>query len=165
MASKLTTCFVCWNLNTGFNCNNHLHNTRVSRSPFPLFCKMPHRILSPQQRRHYHKRTTSQPSIDGALKPNQRLNSDLNNKLSFNSLHNLNGPVLLHDNNSTPSALNVNGAEQTEQLFGGQLEDLLTMIKSAETNILLINQARVRALEDLQKFLAEKKALQGDISR
>ncbi|CAK8566006.1 unnamed protein product [Lathyrus sativus] len=124
MASKLTTCFVCWNLNTDFNCNNHLHNTRVSRSPFPLSCKMPHRILSLQQRRRYHKRTTSQPSIHGAPKPNQRLNSDLNKKLSFNSktddsLHNLNSPILLHDNKSTPSALNVNGAEQTEQLSGG----------------------------------------------
>ncbi|KAL5054680.1 hypothetical protein RYX36_035362 [Vicia faba] len=152
MASKLTTCFVCW------NCNNHLDNTRVSRSPFPLSCKMPHRILSSQQKRQYHKRTTSLPSIDGTLKPNHRHNSDLNNKLSLNT------PILLHDNNSTPSALNVNGAEQAEQLSGGQLEDLLTMIKSAETNILLINQARVRALEDLQKILAEKKALQGEIN-
>ncbi|KAI5385706.1 variant 2 [Lathyrus oleraceus] len=169
MASKLTACFVCWNLNSGFNCSNHLDNTRLSRSPFPLSCKMPHRILSSQQRRQYHKRTTSQPSIDGALKPNHRQNSDLNNKLSFNSktddsLHNLNSPILLHDTNSTPSALNVNGAEQVEQFSGGQLEDLLTMIKSAETNILLINQARVRALEDLQKILAEKKALQGEIN-
>ncbi|KAI5411119.1 hypothetical protein KIW84_056313 [Lathyrus oleraceus] len=101
---------------------------------------MPHRILSSQQRRRYHKRTTSQPSIDGAFKPNHRQNSDLN-KLSFNSktddsLHNLNSPILLHDTNSTPSALNVNDAEQ----------------------------ARVRALEDLQKILAEKKALQGEIN-
>ncbi|KAI5399959.1 hypothetical protein KIW84_065052 [Lathyrus oleraceus] len=101
---------------------------------------MPHRILSSQQRRQYHKRTTSQPSIDGAFKPNHRQNSDLN-KLSFNSktddsLHNLNSPILLHDTNSTPSALNVNDAEQ----------------------------ARVRALEDLQKILAEKKALQGEIN-
>lgn len=31
-------------------------------------------------------------------------------------------------------------------------------------DILLINQARVRALEDLQKILAEKKALQGEIN-
>lgn len=169
MASKLTACLVCWNLNSDFNCSNHLDNTRLTRSPFPLSCKMPHRILSSQQRRQYHKRTTSQPSIDGAFKPNHRQNSDLN-KLSFNSktddsLHNLNNPILLHDTNSTPSALNVNDAEQVEQFSGGQLdEDLLTMIKNAETNIFLLNQARVRALEDLQKILAEKKALQGEIN-
>jgi hypothetical protein len=41
MASKLTTCFVCWNLTTGFNCNNH-HN-RAMRSPFPPSSKLPHR--------------------------------------------------------------------------------------------------------------------------
>nr|CAB40375.1 starch synthase, isoform V [Vigna unguiculata] len=38
------------------------------------------------------------------------------------------------------------------------------MIKNAEKNILLLNQARVHALEDLEKILAEKEALQGEIN-
>ncbi|KAK2383717.1 starch synthase 3, chloroplastic/amyloplastic [Trifolium repens] len=123
MASKLTTCFVCWNLTTGFNCNNH-HN-RAMRFPFPpSSSKLPHH-------------------------------------------DSLQTPIVVPpDNNnvSTPAALNVNGAERAEQLSDGQLEDLLAMIKNAEKNILLINQARVRALEDLQKILAEKKALQAEIN-
>ncbi|PNY15351.1 putative starch synthase 4 chloroplastic/amyloplastic-like, partial [Trifolium pratense] len=61
-------------------------------------------------------------------------------------------------------ALNVNRTEPAEQLSDGQLEDLLAMIKNAEKNILLINQARVRALEDLQKILSEKKVLQAEIN-
>ncbi|WJX46752.1 putative starch synthase 4, chloroplastic/amyloplastic, variant 2 [Trifolium repens] len=146
MASKLTTCFVCWNLTTGFNCNNH-HN-RAMRSPFPPSSKLPHRstiIISSQQKRQYNKKT-SRPSIDDSLQTPIVVPPDNNN------------------NNSTPSALNVNGAERAEQLSDGQLEDLLAMIKNAEKNILLINQARVRALEDLQKILAEKKALQAEIN-
>ncbi|KAL5072210.1 hypothetical protein RYX36_023097 [Vicia faba] len=52
--------------------------------------------------------TTSHPSIDEPLKPVQRLNPGLINKLSFNtkidgSLHNFSSPILLHDNNSTLS--------------------------------------------------------------
>lgn len=124
-----------------------------------------HRILSSQQKRQYHKKTSSssQPSsIDGGGG-----GGPLNPKSDHDdSLHNLNRPIVVPDtnNNSTPSALNVNGAEQAEQLSGGQLEDLLFMIKNAEKNILLINQARVRALEDLQKVLAEKKALQAEVN-
>ncbi|XP_011658280.1 probable starch synthase 4, chloroplastic/amyloplastic isoform X3 [Cucumis sativus] len=38
------------------------------------------------------------------------------------------------------------------------------MIKNAEKNILLLNQARVRALEDLEKILSEKEELQREIN-
>ncbi|GLT50622.1 hypothetical protein SLA2020_240960 [Shorea laevis] len=51
-----------------------------------------------------------------------------------------------------------------QQLSGVQLEGLIGMIKNAERNILLLNQARVHALEDLQKILAEKEALKGEIN-
>ncbi|XVE88345.1 hypothetical protein DITRI_Ditri19aG0062200 [Diplodiscus trichospermus] len=51
-----------------------------------------------------------------------------------------------------------------EQLSGVQPEDLIGMIKNAERNILLLNQARVHALEDLHKILSEKETLQGEIN-
>ncbi|KAF1888421.1 hypothetical protein Lal_00011191 [Lupinus albus] len=58
----------------------------------------------------------------------------------------------------------LNGAEQAEQLSGGQLENLLSLIRKAEKNILLLNQARVRAVKDLEKILAEKESLQSEIN-
>ncbi|CAJ2677931.1 probable starch synthase 4, chloroplastic/amyloplastic isoform X2 [Trifolium pratense] len=153
MASKLTTCFVCWNLSTGFDCNHH-RNNRAMRSTFPPSSKLRrHRstiIISSQQKRQYNKKSSRPSSIDGPLNPPNSNDDD--------SLHNFN------NNSSSPSALNVNRTEPAEQLSDGQLEDLLAMIKNAEKNILLINQARVRALEDLQKILSEKKVLQAEIN-
>ncbi|XP_007025145.2 PREDICTED: probable starch synthase 4, chloroplastic/amyloplastic isoform X2 [Theobroma cacao] len=58
-------------------------------------------------------------------------------------------------------AINRDGGEQ---LSGVLLEDLIGMIKNAERNILLLNQARVHALEDLHKILSEKESLQGEIN-
>lgn len=55
-------------------------------------------------------------------------------------------------------------AESTEPLSRVKLEDLIGMIRNAEKNILLLNQARVRALEDLNKILSEKEDLQGEIN-
>ncbi|XP_019434542.1 PREDICTED: probable starch synthase 4, chloroplastic/amyloplastic isoform X2 [Lupinus angustifolius] len=74
----------------------------------------------------------------------------------------LNGPDVQAQ--VTPLGIYLNGAEQAEQLSGGQLENLLSLIRKAEKNILLLNQARVRAVEDLEKILAEKEALQGEIN-
>ncbi|KAG8637411.1 probable starch synthase 4, chloroplastic/amyloplastic isoform X1 [Manihot esculenta] len=60
-----------------------------------------------------------------------------------------------------PLVLNKDGGEQ---LSSFQLEDLIGMIRNAEKNILLLNQARVHALEDLERILAEKEILQGEIN-
>lgn len=46
---------------------------------------------------------------------------------------------------------------------GIQVEDLITMIKDAEKDILLLNQARARALENLDQVRVEKESLQGEI--
>ncbi|XP_051128848.1 probable starch synthase 4, chloroplastic/amyloplastic isoform X2 [Andrographis paniculata] len=58
-------------------------------------------------------------------------------------------------------SINMDGGTQ---LPGVQLQELIGMIKNAEKNIHLLNQARVRALEDLDKILSEKEALQGEIN-
>ncbi|KAF4360135.1 hypothetical protein F8388_000004 [Cannabis sativa] len=57
--------------------------------------------------------------------------------------------------------LNVDAAETVSDV---KLEDLIGMIKNAEKNILLLNQARIRALEELEKILDEKTELQGQIN-
>ncbi|KAG8385328.1 hypothetical protein BUALT_Bualt03G0031400 [Buddleja alternifolia] len=51
-----------------------------------------------------------------------------------------------------------------EQLRGIHVQDLIGMIRNAKNNIHLLNQARVRALEDLERILSEKEALQGEIN-
>ncbi|KAH9318741.1 hypothetical protein KI387_020510, partial [Taxus chinensis] len=47
---------------------------------------------------------------------------------------------------------------------GVRVEDLMTMIKDAEKNILLLNKARICSLEELDQARAEKDALQGEIN-
>ncbi|KAK4347338.1 hypothetical protein RND71_033677 [Anisodus tanguticus] len=44
------------------------------------------------------------------------------------------------------------------------IQDLIGMIRNAEKNIHLLNEARVHALEDLQKVLGEKEDLHGEIN-
>ncbi|XP_042521160.1 probable starch synthase 4, chloroplastic/amyloplastic isoform X2 [Macadamia integrifolia] len=51
-----------------------------------------------------------------------------------------------------------------EQLSIVRPEDLIGMIRNAEKNILLLNEARIRALEDLQNIVGEKEVLQGEIN-
>ncbi|KAK7363272.1 hypothetical protein VNO77_05408 [Canavalia gladiata] len=167
MASKLTTCFVCSNL-SGFNCSSNQSNSnRVVRVPFPASCKMRHRTLSSQHKRQQIKKP--HPSAQGSPhNQNQDDDSELH-KASLDSVPNLNTDDSVQSFNpladtTSPLAININGAEQAEQLSGSQLQDLLGMIKNAEKNILLLNQARVRALEDLEKILAEKEVLQGEIN-
>lgn len=50
------------------------------------------------------------------------------------------------------------------ELSTSQLDNLISMIRNAEKNIILLNKARVQALEDLHKILQEKEALQGEIN-
>ncbi|XP_027345236.1 probable starch synthase 4, chloroplastic/amyloplastic isoform X2 [Abrus precatorius] len=170
MASKLTTCFVRWNLR-GFNCSssssNHSHGNgnrnRVVRVPFPASCKMRNRTLSSQHKKQQIKK--AQPSTEGG----SHQNHDDDSEHDKPSLHAFNDDSVESFNpelpdTTPPLAININGAEEDEQLSGSQLQDLLGMIRNAEKNILLLNQARVHALEDLEKILAEKEALQGEIN-
>ncbi|XP_052180504.1 probable starch synthase 4, chloroplastic/amyloplastic isoform X2 [Diospyros lotus] len=55
-------------------------------------------------------------------------------------------------------------ASSGEDFSSFQIQDLIGMIKNAEKNVLLLNQARVHALEDLKKILNEKQELQGEIN-
>lgn len=65
--------------------------------------------------------------------------------------------------NRDPESLSMNltGGEQQSSI---QFDDLINMIRNAEKNVILLNQARVRAHEDLEKILHEKEALQGEMN-
>ncbi|RDX88850.1 putative starch synthase 4, chloroplastic/amyloplastic, partial [Mucuna pruriens] len=154
MASKLSTCFVCWNL-SGFNCANHSNGDRGVRVSFPASCKMRNRTLSCSQ----HKRLQIKLSAERGPRQTQD-EEDKDSEVSPNN----DDSVDNSNNTTTPSVININGAGQAKQLSALQLEDLLDMIRNAEKNILLLNQARVGARKDLDKILAEKKALQGEIN-
>ncbi|KAK9132461.1 hypothetical protein Scep_011989 [Stephania cephalantha] len=67
--------------------------------------------------------------------------------------------IVLEDSKSL-----VENSGKREPFSNIRLDDLIGMIKNAEKNILLLNQARIRALEDLDKILTEKEALQGEIN-
>ncbi|XP_039009101.1 probable starch synthase 4, chloroplastic/amyloplastic isoform X2 [Hibiscus syriacus] len=54
--------------------------------------------------------------------------------------------------------------DEGQHLSGVQREDLVVMMKNAERNILLLDRARVHALEDIRKILGEKETLQGEIN-
>ncbi|XP_057750018.1 probable starch synthase 4, chloroplastic/amyloplastic isoform X1 [Arachis stenosperma] len=182
MASKLATCFVYWNLNQS-------HPNTVVRFPsslshgllLPASCKMRQRSLSSQHKKQHIKKASHEPpSTDGDPQPDQDRDSEhrepsldslpnVNNEIlsstdtgNIDSVEKLDSPILIPE--TTPSAVNINGAEQAEQLSGGQLVDMLGMIQNTEKNILLLNQARIHALQDLEKILAEKEALQGEIN-
>lgn len=51
-----------------------------------------------------------------------------------------------------------------EELSSIQFQDLINMIRNAEKSVLLLNEARVQALEDLNKIRQEKEAPQGEIN-
>lgn len=67
--------------------------------------------------------------------------------------------VLSKQNQST--SLNADGREVNSNVH---IQDLIAMIRHAEKNVHLLNQARICALEDLEKILSEKKTLQGEIN-
>ncbi|CAL1403194.1 unnamed protein product [Linum trigynum] len=70
--------------------------------------------------------------------------------------------AVIEEAKSLALTLNVDGEEK--RLSGFQLQDLIGMIRNAEKNVLLLNDAKVRALEDLNRILAEKESLQGEMN-
>lgn len=64
----------------------------------------------------------------------------------------------------TDGASEFNVAVAEEQISAIDPHHLLGMIKNAEKNVLLLNKARVQALQDLEKILVEKEALQREMT-
>eukprot|EP01018_Ginkgo_biloba_P034494 Gb_31278 [translate_table: standard] len=54
--------------------------------------------------------------------------------------------------------------DNQEKHSGIDVEDLMTMIKDAEKNVLLINEVRIHSLEELEQVRTEKEALQREVN-
>ncbi|XP_034698177.1 probable starch synthase 4, chloroplastic/amyloplastic isoform X1 [Vitis riparia] len=186
MAAKLSTCFLSHGWGS-LDCRRS--NGRFlapSQRLLPASCKMRQRNFSSQHKRQQTKKVSPdrrptnshfQSNGDEDTEPENALAdgvSSLNQGTipdgedadvdSHIAIEHINDNPLKHltvSEEMTPLGINVKSGEQ---LSSFQLEDLVGMLKNAEKNILLLNQARVRALQDLEKILTEKDALQGEIN-
>ncbi|PON74029.1 Glycogen synthase [Trema orientale] len=139
MAMKLSTLFLSQGLS---GLNSKPYNGRLPLSSsyrlFPASCKMRQRNLSSPHKRQQLKKASHEPLTNGDFDPN----SDSASTASV--------PIL---NQESMSKDEVPNSITTEHDDAKDLSD-----------VLLLNQARVRALEDLEKILAEKESLQGEIN-
>ncbi|XP_078152009.1 starch synthase 4 isoform X2 [Carex rostrata] len=123
-----------------------------SRRFIAVSCKMRHRNFSPKINRQTKRALPSQLKLRADLDP---LSSETDNFV---------------DNNKTIDERVSTGEDEIKEKDEGTsepptlpLQDLMKMIKNAEENILLLNEARIKALEEVDKVLAEKEALHSEI--
>ncbi|KAL9237107.1 hypothetical protein vseg_011695 [Gypsophila vaccaria] len=164
------------------HCRRRIHS--------PASCKMRPRSFSAQHKKQQAKKTPPQrPQIDAQLQSNGDPGVEIGNaSLSCNSssLHeiipkNVDDDIISEevkqnkldeledlDNNVTTSPppefnkkIPIAGEEPPSF---NQFDDLISMVRNAEKNVILLNQARVRALENLEKIIVEKEALQSEIN-
>ncbi|KAL4199042.1 hypothetical protein AMTRI_Chr03g142970 [Amborella trichopoda] len=162
----------------GFTCNKLEARRPIALLRFPTFCRT-RKNLGSQRRKRLKKISMKQPSLnmkssspsdDNALNaPKGGISSSpVISSAKPDSLSSMQGleKVDTQDLTLTKDVRNylMEDDGSGQQLSNLQLEDLIEMIRNAEQNILLLNQARVRALEDLDKILSEKEALQGEIN-
>ncbi|XP_044497082.1 probable starch synthase 4, chloroplastic/amyloplastic isoform X2 [Mangifera indica] len=156
MASKLSTSFlspffVSFSSNNSDSISKEHSNVGLFLSLHrfsPASCKMRRRNFSSQQKRqHVKKSSPQQPPLVADSVPSVDVDGDGDSE---------------SENDLTDTDV-LNG-EGEDQLSSSQLHYLMNMIRNAEKNVLLLNQARVQALEELQKILGEKESLQGEIN-
>ncbi|XP_031388351.1 probable starch synthase 4, chloroplastic/amyloplastic isoform X3 [Punica granatum] len=193
MSSKISTCFLSHGL-TGLNhrSSNVRFLASPSHRLLPSSCRMRHRSFSLQNKKHHVKKMSSRrPSIiiNGEMEPeniasqnvpigSQEImsNSDSDLDSGDGSDEDLTNQTIIdveNENDAPNESRTLSEAEKTnlaivndagQQLSGLQMEDLVGMIRNAEKNIVLLDQARVRALNDLGSIMSEKEALQGEIN-
>ncbi|XXG90522.1 hypothetical protein AAC387_Pa12g2265 [Persea americana] len=155
------------------------------RSPIlpPISCKMRSRNFSSHNRRQQVKKAPRRnPSLDSNYPPREDEGADTEMAItetvseSYQDTQSDEGAdsnAVIKNSNGADfgnSDLSVETKSRNESGIGGdqisniRLEDLIGMIKNAEKNVLLLNEARVHAIEDLDKILSEKEALQGQIN-
>lgn len=84
---------------------------------------------------------------------------------STTSAHPLNGANIQRDEAAASTDKERQEKYEDEDVISNlQLEDLIGMMQNTEKNILLLNQARLQALESADKILKEKEALQRKIN-
>ncbi|OAY75564.1 putative starch synthase 4, chloroplastic/amyloplastic [Ananas comosus] len=115
---------------------------------------------SEHRKRQAKRISPKQSPLNMAFQPPGEEKNEAPDSTSDSTLHNrqntLSGTILETDVTAA--------GRRREELPNVRPEDLIGMIKNAQKNILLLNQARVRALEDADKILAEKESLQAEIN-
>ncbi|KAK9696933.1 hypothetical protein RND81_08G005600 [Saponaria officinalis] len=170
-----------------FSCIHH--RRRCRRLPSLASCKMRHRSFSAQHKRQQVKKNSpKQPQIDAKLQPNGDPGVEIENaSLNCNS-SSLQEIISKNDDDIISEEVNQNRLDDLtelddnimtlpppwldhsspiagqEQPSSNQFDDLISMVRNAEKNVILLNQARVRALENLEKIIVEKEALQSEIN-
>ncbi|CAN6689544.1 unnamed protein product [Malus baccata var. baccata] len=175
MAVRLTTWFVTQGLSiTGSNSTSRhrsYSNARFSFHCSPASsCKPRHRNLScncvNKRQRLRKKGSVEQPSTTTDFRFNGNDDSESDGASSAGVIV----PIESVSDDEAPTA-NGNDSILTTLTPSDQAnpsayntQDLVGMIRNAEKNIHLLNRARVNALEDLDKILGEKEALQGQMN-
>ncbi|KAF3328422.1 putative starch synthase 4 [Carex littledalei] len=125
-----------------------------SRRFIVVSCKMRHSNFSPKRNEQTNRAPPSQLHLRADLDP---LSSETDNFV---------------DNNNTIDGAVSTGEDEIKEIQKDEgtsepptlpLQHLIKMIKNAEENILLLNEARIKALEEVDKVLAEKEALHSEI--
>ncbi|KAK8330975.1 hypothetical protein V6Z12_A10G042900, partial [Gossypium hirsutum] len=186
MSAKLSACF----FSHGFSClNNSSYKNTVDKHKnqfLPAYCKMRQRNLSSNHKRQRMSKPPSEriptsaellPIRDEESEPENSfpngvdvepfVSHETSGKDDVNTVIDVENIAEQNSGTLSASAVETNGGVEAingEQLSSMQLEELVGMIKNAERNILVLNQARVHALEDIHKVLDEKETLQGEIN-
>lgn len=182
MSVKLSTWFVSEGIG-GLSCKHSAVRFFLPHRSLPASCKMRQRNFSSQHKKqHLKKASHERTSTNADFQANGDEESETENASIINvpilsqeiiptddvdtgiaiehiNAKELSGPTVPDEHKSL--AINISG---DKQLSGVQQEDLIGMIRYAEKNVLLLNQARVSALEDLEKIITEKETLQGEIN-
>ncbi|XP_050368362.1 probable starch synthase 4, chloroplastic/amyloplastic isoform X1 [Argentina anserina] len=165
MAVRLTSWFVSQGISiSGSNSNSRFSHSAsrfsFASSPASSFssCKLRHRNLSctcVQKRPRVRKKSSlGQSSADFQSNGEDESESEAASVPVLNSESVSDDDVqIISSNDSIPTALTTSAPS-----------DLVAMIRNAENNIHLLNQARVSALQDLDKILSEKEGLQGEMN-
>ncbi|KAJ4981526.1 hypothetical protein NE237_032363 [Protea cynaroides] len=183
MATKLSTLYVGHG-GRGFSSSSH-SNPRLPVTLarlLPISCRIRQRTFSSQHKRQKPKKFSPEPPpMDVAFQTHDNEYSEVQSAITdaitrspeatTSSSTEVDTSFTAKDTeinfDSSPlvdeKSMTENG-DGGEQLSNVRLEDLIGMIRNAEKNILLLNQARVRVLEDLENVLSEKEALQGEIN-
>ncbi|XP_009360859.2 probable starch synthase 4, chloroplastic/amyloplastic isoform X1 [Pyrus x bretschneideri] len=175
MAVRLTTWFVTQGL-TISGSNSASRHCSNSSSRFSFHCspassyKLRHRNLScycvNKRQRLRKKDSVEQPSKTADFQLNGDDDSESENASSA-------GVVVPIESVSDDEARTANGDDSISTALtpsdqadpsAYSTQDLVGMIRNAEKNIHILNQARVNALEDLDRILGEKEALQGEMN-
>ncbi|CAL9149441.1 unnamed protein product [Musa hybrid cultivar] len=147
---------------------------RLSRA---VSCKMRNRHLSSQQKRQQFKRApTERLSLNMNAQSHDNIGCEPEEASSAGVSHSSQITIPSNDAESDSNSemdVAVSSFEETNMVIENNdeqehpsihLEDLIATIRNAEKNILLLNQARVYAVEELDKILSEKEALQAEIN-